>query len=810
MQRLVHDIRYALRTLLKQPGFALICLLTLALGIGANTAIFSVINAVLLKPLPFKEPDRIVRVWATDRNRSEFRRPTSYPNFVDWRKENKVFAYTAAYSQAGAILTSNGSPEYLDNGIVATGELLPMLGVQPALGRYFTEQEAQAGNAPVVIISHNLWQRSFAADPNILNRNIILDGKSKTVVGVMPPLFKFPLDADKTDFISLLDPTSEENQGRGSSYLGIVARLKPEVMLQQAQAEMDSIANELESQYADENTGRGIRLVPMHEDLIRKVQGILLVLFGSVGCVLLIACANVANLLLARVTTRHKEIAVRTALGASRWRIIRQLLTESLLLSVAGGLLGLLLAKWGLDALVALIPSSVPRAQEISIDWIVLGVTFGLSLLTGLIFGLVPALQVSNPDLTTTLKEEGRGTTGSLHRNRVRALLVVAELSISFVLLVGAGLFMRSFLHLRDVNPGFNADNVLTMEIALPDTKYSKPEQQIRFFQQLFERLDALPGIEAAGAIDPLPFSGSTSGSSFKIEEHPPLPPAERLKAGVRTISPEYFRALGIRLVKGRLLAESDNQDAPKAMLINETLARRYFPDEDPIGKHASAGTAFVAGKKYEIVGIVSDTKHKTLDTDAEPEFYVTYLQAPQPYLTLAIRTTLSNPEALTNSIRGEVQQIDSEQPIYNIKPLKELLAESVGAQRFTMMLLGIFATLAILLAGIGIYGVMSYAVTQRTHEIGIRMALGAQVTDVMRMIIRQGITLVLIGQALGLGAAFALTRVLEKLLYEVSATDTATFIVVALILTGVALLACLVPARRAAKVDPMVALHYE
>jgi putative ABC transport system permease protein len=440
----------------------------------------------------------------------------------------------------------------------------------------------------------------------------------------------------------------------------------------------------------------------------------------------------------------------------------------------------------------------------------VLGVTFGLSLLTGILFGLVPALQVSKPDLTTTLKEEGRGTTGSLHRNRIRALLVVAELSISFVLLVGAGLFMRSFLHLRDVSPGFEADKVLTMEIALPDSKYAKPDEQSRFFQQLFARLSALPGVEAAGAIDPLPFGGSSSGSSFKIEEHPPLPPAERLKAGVRTINPDYFRAMGIRLIKGRWLTEHDNLEAPRAMLINETLARRYFPGEDPIGKHASAGTAFVAGKKYEIVGIVSDTKHKTLDLDAEPEFYVTYLQTPQPYLTLAIRTTLDNPEALTNSIRGEVQQLDSEQPITNVKPMKALLAESIGSQRFNMMLLVIFAVLAMVLAGIGIYGVMSYAVTQRTHEIGIRMALGAQVTDVMRMIIRQGILLVIIGMALGLAVALALTRVLDNLLYEVSATDTATFSMVALILTGVALLACLLPARRAAKVDPMVALRYE
>jgi putative ABC transport system permease protein len=809
MQRIIQDLRYALRMLLKHPGFTLITLLTLALGIGANTAIFSVINAVLLKPLPFKEPDRIIRVWATDRLRGEFRRPTSYPNFVDWRAQNQVFEYTTAYSPAGAILTGNGSPEYLD-GIVATGELLPLLGVPPVLGRYFSEEEAQAGDAPVVVISYNLWQRSFAADPNMVNRSVILDGKSRTVVGVMPPLFKFPLDSEKTDFISLLDPKTEENQGRGSNYLGIVGRLKPGVTIAQAQSEMDAIAGALESQYADENTGRGIRLVRMHEDLIRKVQRALLVLFGSVGCVLLIACANVANLLLARVTGRQKEIAVRSALGASRWRIVRQLLTESLLLSGLGGLLGLLLAKWGLDALVALIPSSVPRAAEISIDWAVLGVTFGLSLLTGIIFGLMPALQVSKPDLTTALKEEGRGSAGSLHRNRIRALLVVSELALSFVLLVGAGLFLRSFLHLRDVSPGFDADRVLTMEIALPDTKYHTLEEQARFFQQLFQRLNATPGIEAAGAIDPLPFGGSSSGSSFKIEEHPPLPPAERLKAGVRCISPDYFRALGIRLVKGRLLTEQDNQEAPKAMLINETLARRYFPDEDPIGKHASAGTAFVAGKTYEIVGIVSDTKHKTLDLEAEPEFFVTYLQAPQPYLTLALRTTTADPESMTASVRSQVQQLDSEQPIYNVKPMKELLADSIATQRFNTMLLMIFALLAMVLASIGIYGVMSYAVTQRTKEIGIRMALGAQVTDVMRMIIRQGITMVSIGIALGLAVAFALTRVLDNLLYEVSATDTATFLLVATVLTLVALVACVVPARRAAKVDPLVALHYE
>ena len=809
MENFLQDIRYAVRTLLKSPGFTAIALITLALGIGANTAIFSVINAVLLKPLPFKDPERIVRVWATDRNKGEYRRPTSYPNFVDWKARNTVFEYTAAYSEAGAVLTGNGSPEYLD-GIVATGDLLPLLGVQPVRGRFFSEQEVQAGNAPVAVISYNFWQRSFQGDPDILNRSIILDGKNRTIVGVMPAGFKFPLDTEKTDFLMLIDPTKEENQGRGSSYLGVVARLKPEVNLAQAHAEMDSISSDLETQHADHNTGRGSRLVTMHEDLIRKVQRALLVLFGSVGCVLLIACANVANLLLGRVTARQKEIAVRTALGASRWRIIRQLLTESLLLSVTGGLFGLLLAKWGLDVLVALIPSSVPRAQEISIDWLVLGLTFALSMLTGIIFGLLPALQVSKPDLTTALKEEGRGTTGSSRHHRVRSLLVVAELAVSFVLLVGAGLFMRSFLQLRDVNPGFDAEKVLTMMIALPETKYAKPEQQALFFQQLLARLGTLPGVEAVGAVDPLPLSGNSSGSSFKIEEHPPLPPGERLKAGVRVISPDYFRAMGMRLMKGRLLTESDNKGAPQAMLINETLARRFFPDEDPIGKHASAGTAFIAGTTYEIVGIVSDSKHKALDIEAEPEFFVSYLQMPQPYLTLALRTTLDNPEAMVNSVRGELQQIDNEQPIYDIKTMAQRLDESIGAQRFNMLLLIIFAALAMLLAAIGIYGVMAYSVTQRTHEIGIRMALGAQVTDVMRMIIGQGITLVIVGIALGLAAALALTRVLASLLFEVSATDLVTFISVALLLTGVALVACWAPARRAAQTDPMVALRSE
>lgn len=800
------DVRYGVRMLAGSPGLTAVAVLALALGVGANTAIFSVVNTVLLRPLPFKNSEQLVRVWATNAKKGVNNHPTSFLNFVDWQTENHVFESMTAYSAASATLTGGDAPE-LVKGVVVSAGMFPTLGVQPMLGRFFSADEAKAGNAPVVVLGYGLWQRRFGADRKVIGREITLDGKSTTIVGVMPPGFKFPLDEEKTDFWSPHNPDSEMNAARGARYLSVVARLKPNVTLQQAQAEMDTISSRLEQQYPANNTGRGVRLVSMYEDTVGSVRPALLVLLGAVGCVLLIACANVANLLLARAAGRHKEIAIRTALGATRARIVRQLLTESLLLAIMGGSLGLLLAMWGLDLLVATIPASVPRVAEISLDARVLGFTLAVSALTGIIFGLAPALTASKLDLNESLKEGGRGSTEGVRRNRVRSLLVVSEIALSLVLLIGAGLLLKSFQRLREINPGFNPTNVLTMNLELPESKYAKADQQGAFFQQLLERTRTLPGVESLGVIDPLPLSGNNKTTTFNIEGRPPVAPTDQLSSNVRTISSDYFRAMGIPLLKGRALSERDNKDAPLVMVVNETLARQFFPNEDPLGKRA---TVYPFKTPCEIVGVVGDVKHRTLEGEPTPEFYISYLQAPQPAMALVARTASGDPTNLVGAMRNAVGEIDKDQPISDIQTMNQLLSQSIAPGRFNMLLLGLFAFIALLLAAIGIFGVMSYSVTQRTHEIGIRIALGAQAVDVLRLVVGQGMALALVGVGLGLLGAIAVTRLMASLLYGVSATDPLIFAGISLLLTIVAFVACYVPARRAMKVDPMVALRHE
>ena len=807
MTTLLQDIRYGARTLLKSPGFTVVAVLALALGVGANTAIFSVVNAVLLRALPFEKPEELVRVWATNARRGVTSNPTSYLNFVDWRSQNNAFEFLAAYSQASAALTGGDAPEQI-NGVVTTADLLPALGVRAALGRYFTEEEAGPGEARVVVIGHGLWQRRFGGDPNLIGREIMLNGRSRTVVGVMPAGFKFPLNAEATEFWMPLDPTSELNRVRGANYLGVVARLKPTATLAQAQSEMDAIARRLEEQYPEQNSGRGIRLVSMYEDTVGNVRPALLVLLGAVGCVLLIACANVANLLLARAAARGKEIALRTALGANRWRIVRQLLTESLLLALAGGALGSLLALWGVDLLVSMIPPDVPRVGEIGLDVRVLGFTTAISVTTGIVFGLAPALAASKLDLNESLKEGGRGSSESFRRNRLRSALVVSEIALSLVLLIGAGLLIKSFLRLREIDPGFNPEKVMAMDLALPSAKYVEESAQSRFFQELLARVGALPGVEAVGVVDPLPLGGNMAQNGFTIEGRPPLAPGERLVANARIISADYFRAMNIPLLEGRALTERDAQNAPKTIVVNQTLARRFFGNENPIGKRATVTIApdFTA----EIVGIVGDVRHRSLEAESGPEFYVSYLQVSSGGMSLVARTATGDVSGLLAAVRREVQQLDKDQPISDTRPMTALLAQSIAPRRFNMLLLGTFAFVALALAGVGIFGVMSYTVTRRTHELGIRMALGAQRGDVLRLVLRQGMTLTALGVCLGLVGAYTATRLLSSLLYGVSSSDPVTFILVTLLLAAVAFLACYVPARRATKVDPMVALRYE
>jgi putative ABC transport system permease protein len=791
--------------LMKHPGFTLIAMLTLALGIGANTAIFSVINGVLLRPLPFVEAERLVRVYATVPARSILTYPTSYLNFADWRAQNSVFVSMAAYSSASATFTGGAAPEQLE-GVAVAGDFFAVLNAQPAAGRVFSAADEQQGRKNLVVISHGLWQRSFGSDPKIVGRQVTLDATGYTVVGVMPPGFRFPLERNKTDYWVPLDPQDETNRERGANYLSVTARLKPGVTLAQAQAEMTAIASRLEQEYRDRNAGRGINLVPLHDALTGNLRRALFVLLAAVGFVLLIACTNVANLQLARAASRSRELAIRSALGAGRGRIVRQLLSESLLLAALGGALGLLLAAWGVDLLTAALPDDIPRAGDLGLDARVLGFTIAITLLTGLAFGCAPAWQASRAELTEALKEGGRGVSGG--RSRLRSLLVVTEVAFSLMLLIGAGLLLQSFRRLLAVNPGFNPQGVLTATIALPSGTYGEEARQAAFFQQALSRVAALPGVAAAGVVDPMPLGGSMAMNSFSIEGRPPLSAGERPATHSRVISAAYLQAIGIPLLRGRALAERDDAAAPRVLLINESFARRFFPNEDPLGQRIRLTIApnFVA----EVVGVVGDVKHRSLDREAGPEAYVSYLQVPTPIMSLIVRAAAGEPLQLAPSVRQAIAQVDKDQPLADVKPLAAWLDESVARQRFNLWLLAVFAVVALLLAASGIYGVISYAVTERTHEIGIRVALGAQRQDVLRLVVGQGLALTLAGVGVGVVGALALTRWMTELLFGVTPTDPLTYVGVAALLVSVALLACYLPARRATKVDPMIALRCE
>ena len=813
METFWQDIRYGIRMLVKAPGVSIVATIALALGIGANTAIFSVVNAVLLRPLPFANSEQLMNVWETDSTRGYSRGSASYPNFVDWREQNHVFEHMSTYYANDFIMTGRGEPTRLQ-GAVVNADLFPLLGVAPVIGRGFLPDEDKPGESGrVVLLSQNLFQKRFNADPNVVGQSMVLGGKNYTIVGVMPPAFQFPIQNQPVELWTTValdsegkDPITNE---RGAHYMNVIARLKPGVSKEQAQAEMTSISARLEQQYPDKDLHKSTRIQPALEALVGDIRPALLILLGAVGCVLLIACANVANLLLARAMMRHKEMAIRSALGASRIRVVRQLLTESVLLSLTGGALGLVMAVWWSDLLMALGKDNIPRALQVGLDWHVLGFTFLVSLLTGVIFGLVPALHSSKTELTESLKEGGRGSGDGARRNGIRGILVVSELAIAVVLLVGAALLIQSLWRLQHVSPGFESQNLLTFVVGIPDVKYPTGKQA-QFYRDLTARIESLPGVRSASSVIPLPLSGELFSISFETEGRP-VAKGDQPSADFFAISNGYFKTLGVSILKGRDFNERDSEKAPGVIIVNQAFAQKFFPGEDPVGKHIKPGISTDENKPVmrEIVGVVGDVRNRNLSSELRAGYFVPAAQIPFNQMTLIVRTT-NDPHSLITAVQNEVHSMDAEVPVFNVKTMDQHIAATVAAPRFNTTLLAIFAAVALVLTIVGLYGVMSYSVAQRTNEIGIRMALGARVTDVLALVFKQGMILVLIGEVIGLAGAFALTRLIRGLLFGVAPTDFRTFIAVAAVLAAVALLATLIPARRAAKVDPLVALRYE
>jgi predicted permease len=813
LKNFLQDLRYAVRMLMKSPLFTGIAVLTLALGIGGNTAIFSVVNAILLRPLPYQNPDQLVILSEKTAQFNEM--SVAYQNYEDWRAQNHSFREMAAFRGESFNLSGSGTAEHVRARQASAG-LLTMLGVRPLLGRDFLAEEDRPGAAPVVILGYGLWQTKFGGDPQIVGKSILLTDQSYTVVGVLPEHFWF---YNKPDVIVPIGNSTAfwrtNRELRSGTY--VIARLRPGATVEGARADMAPIAARLAEAYPKANVAHTINVKPMMQDVVGDVRGSLYLMLGAVGLVLLIACVNVANLLLVRATSRQKEIAVRVAMGASRWRMTRQLLTESVCLAVAGGALGLLLAYWGTDALVKAVPGSLPRAEVVGLDLRVLAFTFGVSFLTGVLFGLAPAWRAAKTDVQGTLKDQARGTTSGHHR--LQGALVIAELGLALVLLVCAGLTIRSVALLKSVNPGFQAKNALTFNVSVSSVRYATPAKVRSYYHEVLRRIEALPGVQAASVSNDLPMRDDNEIFFYVTDR--PKPTQEQLPwAMFYLVSPGYQDAMGLQLIKGRFLTSQDNETGPAAIVIDDAMARGLFPTEDPIGK--SVIVPFPGfDKPREIVGVVNHVKHAGLVQDASAlikyQFYMPFDQIPDAFyrelsrgsLSLIVRTA---PDAGTigTSVMEAVRGLDKDQPVFGLEPMGRLIEESVASQRFATMLLGIFAGIALILGSVGIYGVMSYLVTERTQEMGIRMALGATRSDVMRLVLTYGLTLAIAGLALGLAASIALTRLLTNLLFGVSPTDAATLALVGLLLVGVAMLACYVPARRATRVDPMVALRYE
>jgi predicted permease len=808
IEELWQDLSYGARMLLKSPGFTAVAVVTLALGIGANSAIFSVIDALLLRQLPYRDPDKLVQVWETDVKRGRNAMNASYPNFADWRDQNHVFEQIAAYSGDWFVLTGTDGSERIQGAIVSPS-FFSMLGIKPMEGRVFLPEEDHPNKVFSAVISERLWRRRFNSDPHIIGKTVGIEDKSFTVIGVVAGVTDLYEMANDTELWLPISFGIAFNT-RDGHYLNVMARLKPGVSREQAQANMDVIAGALAAQYPDANKDHGMRLVPLQEQILGDFKLALLVLLGAVAIVLLIASANVANMLLARAGSRRREIAIRIALGAGRFRLIRQLLTESLLLSIFGGAIGLLLALYGVYLLVTFGPADLPRAKEIAVDGSVLGFTLAVSLLTGVIFGLAPALQASRPDLNETLKDSGRIATGSAGHRRVRSLLVVSEIALSLVLLVGAGLLMRSFVKLRAVDPGFNPQNSLVGRISLTRSKYGTKASVIAFYDQFLDKIKSLPGVQSVAIRSYIPIAAKEgyANRSFFIEGRL-VDLANQPQAFYNRVSPDLFHTMGIPIQRGRPFDRQDVITAQNVIIINETLARRDFPGEDPIGKRITSRDNPKEEDWATVVGIVKDTIPRALDSDPVAEMYVPFAQQPASSMAFIIRT-ISKPEGLIAAVRQTAQSLDKDQPLYSVRTLESVMSEAVAEPSFRMFLLGIFALMALVLAMVGIYGVMSYSIAQHTHEIGIRMALGAQGSDVLKLAIGYGMTLTFVGVGIGLVASFALTRVMSQLLFDVKPTDPLTFTVIVLLVIGVALLACCLPARRAMKLDPIIALRCE
>ncbi len=791
----MQDIKYSLKMLVKNPAFTVVAVITLALGIGANSAIFSVVNAVLLRPLPYENSDRLV--WAWGKSTSGDKGAVSPPDYMDYRKQLQSFEQLAAFLPVTHNLNDLDNPERI-SGAATSANFFDTLGVKPILGRGFAMDEEQAGHDPVTVLSYGLWQRRYGSDASIVGKTIPLDGKPFTVIGVMPKGFEFP---EKAEIWEVAPFYVKGMQIRKAHFLRPIGLLKPNVSLQQAQAEVDVLSGQLAQQYPDTNTGYGMRLVSLTEKVIGNVRSTLFMLLGAVAFVLLLACANVANLLLARAAGRQKEVAIRTALGAKRSRLLRQLLTESVVLSLLGGIVGGLLALVGTRVLLAAATGDVPRLNEVSVDWRVLVFSLAISIITGLVFGLAPALQASKLNLTETLKE--RGSQKGSYRNYLSNILVVVQVALALALAIGAGLMLRSFSRLQDVDPGFNTQNLLTMQIELPQAKFPKPQLRANFFKDVLEKIGALPGVAGAATVSELPLSGQLNDTYFHLESGGVDPNQNKFLANYRSVSARYFQTMGIPIKGGRDFTDQEVSEAAHVVVVNEMIANNFFGGQDAIGKRliVDLGEPITC----EIVGVVGNIHHQALDRSVTPEMYLPQLTSGA---TNVVVRTSSDPASLLGAVRGAVRSVDKDQPIANMRTMEQLVNASVAQPRFRTLLLGIFAALALVLAAVGIYGLISYSVAQRTHELGLRMALGSQRQGIFKLILTNALRLVLIGVFIGVGVSLFLTRFISTLLFGIGATDVWTFLLVSFFLVGVAVAASLIPAYRATRINPLEALR--